>query len=247
MKKGNFALAAILVTVGTFGLRGSVIETSQYTTSYTVTLGPNFNDVTNVIMFENGSDFGSATWPFSASDCGGAGCTSTLTNPFPSDSPVLSAVLIGITQDLPGDAAGQQHLVLFSNQAFAAAANGVDWSALFPNTDEDQLISDVELATSGQDSATIQPGFDGLGAFLGQNSLTVPGLAQDGDGANYGNTGNSVFFNIGDPISVVAFSTGQVIGTGTSSSVAAAPEPTSLTLAGLGLVLCLSGIRKRRS
>jgi hypothetical protein len=247
MKKGNFALAAILVTIGTFGLQGSSIATSQYTTSYTVTLGPNFSDVTDIIMFENGSDFGSATWPFTASDCGGSGCTTTLTNPFPSDSPVLSAVLIGITQDLPGDAPGQQHLVLFSNQAFAAAANGVDWSTLFPNTDEDQLIADVELATSGQDYATIQPGFDGLGAFLGQNDLTVPGIAQDGDGTNYGNTGDSVYFNIGDPISVVAFSTGQIIGTGTSSSLPAAHEPASLTIAGLGLVLCLASIRKRRA
>jgi len=217
------------------GLSGGVVNSTQYTTSYTFTLSPGFNDVTNIIMFENGDSYGGTTWRFDVYDRGGSGCTSTLTNPFTSPALITSALLLGITQDLPNDAPEQQHVVIFGNQTFAGAANGVDWRALFPNTDEDQLIADIQLATSGQDFATIQPGFDGISAFV------------NGDGSNYGNTGNSIYFNVGDPISVVAFSNGQIIGTGTSSSDPVAPEPGSLAMAaGVGFAAALVIRRRRR-
>lgn len=227
--KQAFALAA-LMTMGA-GLNASVFG-PQYTNSYTFTLSPNFNDVSNIIIFESGSGYGDTTWAFSVSDCGGLGCTSTITNPFTSPTPITSAFLLGITQNLPNDAPGQEHLVIFGNQAFAAAANGVDWGALFPNTNEDQLIADIQLATSGQSFATIQPGFDGINTFL------------NGDGANYGNTGNSVWFNVGAPIKVVAFSTGQIIGTGTASSTVV-PEPGGLALAIAGGLILGVALRRR--
>jgi len=200
-----------------------------YYSHYDVTLQPGFNDVTNILMLETDC---CTTWAFSASDYGGFGGDTDLRNPFPKNSIPPSALLIGLTQDLPGDAPGQQHVVLITNTTFASASAGVAWGAFFPNTDENALIDAILLATSGQDFDVIQPGFDVLDAF------------NNGDARNYDGQGSSIYFNSGDPFSVVAFSNGQVIGSGQSTLEVVTPEPATLVLLGAGLIGL--GISRRR-
>lgn len=54
-----------------------------------------------------------------------------------------SAILIGITHDLPGDAAGQEHIVLGMDTSAAGYGENIAWGTLFRNTDEDTLIDSL--------------------------------------------------------------------------------------------------------
>jgi hypothetical protein len=237
LRKPTFAILGIVLAVGSLHAT-SVAPAAEWVTSFTINLQPGFNDVTNIMMLESGNGYGSSTWAFGVSDFGGAGGTTVLTNPFTSPVRIDSSLLIGITSDLPGDAPGQQHMVLFTNAAFASGVAGVDWGTFFPNTDETVLIADLLLATSGQDWSIIQPGLDGISAFTDPNAAPQPGIVQSGDGSG-------LYFNTGDPISVVAFSTGQVIGSGSVDSFA--PEPGSLATMGLGLGTVAFLLRRRRA
>lgn len=58
---------------------------------------------------------------------------------------------------------------------------------------------------------------------------------------------NSIYFNINDPLSVVAFSTGQVIGSGQSTVETINPEPFTLSTFGLGLTGLVIWRRRRRA
>jgi hypothetical protein len=195
--------------------------------SYTISL-PNFA-VTDIAIANLGSPFtdfviGGAV-PFAAGTPGPT--TISETYPTAASAPFLppfvyapgSTFLLGVTSNLPGDAAGQEHLVLFTNNTFASNAKSIAFGTLFPNTNETTLINDLTTNNIGGD----------LFGFAGGDAITGPN--------------GSIAFTPGDSFTAVAFSGGQIIGTGTSTFTTGVPEPATVTL--LAAAICGIGISRR--
>ncbi len=225
---GLLAIAALLLAAGP--------ARAGYNASYTATLDQGVPDVTNILMLEQWSGGGATTWAFSAA---GDGDTTTITNPFPTDTPTLSSLLIGLSQDPdgPDGSPGQLHVVLMMDNTAASLVDHIAWGTVFQNTDEDQLIAAIQLATSGQDFSIITPGLDAIGAFASGDATNILGPG----GVTY-----SAWFATGGPFTVVSFSDGNIIGTGTSADIFTAPEPSSVALLGLGAGGLLGHRRHRR-
>ncbi len=228
MKLAKLALVVAVATV-------AGAAHAQWLTSYQIDFAPTNPafQITNVMIAERSPSFGtgSLTWPFTVNSPG----PNTLNNPFGHDVPVEQAMLIGEVQDLPGDAPGQKHIVLFMDDTASDLSNHIAWGTLFRHTLEEQLLSDLELATSGQDWPIIQPGLDGVNNFLNgdaENGILGPGGAP-----------RSAWFDMNSTFTVMAFSDGQVLGHG-SSSMTAVPEPATLSVVGLGIVALLKRRRQ---
>lgn len=224
----NYIRVSILACLA---VSASLASAQQYMSNYltTVDLG---RPVTNLLMVEDRDGGGGGiTWAFTAE----GESTSLLTNPFPNDNPVTSSLLIGLVQDLDGDPPGQKHVVLFMNDSAANNVQHIAWGTIFTTTLEPQLIADIELATSGQDWEIIMPGLQGVLDF-----------AQAAKSARVGPNGleASAWFDMGGGFSLVAFSEGQIIGSGTSYNTVV-PEPASLAALGVGAAALLR--RRRRS
>lgn len=160
---------------------------------------------------------------------------SLLTDIFAKRDPVGRTLLLGIASNLPGDPEGQQHLVLFTNTNWAASASGIAFGTLFPTTLEGALINALNnLATGNGTSADYSLLFD----FADNVGSSVP-FSPNGDPA----------FQFGSSFSAIAFSDGQIIGTGRSfysnPLAGAIPEPATwaMMIAGMGLV---GGTMRRR-
>lgn len=233
MLKSARLLVLIALVLGCVQAQATGItpSTVQYFTHYDITLDAGQSDITNLMLMETEN---SLTWAFST-NCGGTGCTTEIDNPFGSTNVPTTALLVGLANS-------GQDVVLVTNTAFASAAAGQDWSTLFPSTDEPTFLSEIALATSGGPFCTgpgtpvgcINPGLDAVSAFG----------AGDGAGA---------YFNIDSgTFSVLEFSTGQLIGSGTSfvtsqntPNPSPVPEPSTLLLLGSG-VMGLAGAMRRK-
>jgi hypothetical protein len=199
--------------------------------AFNITL-PNYA-VTNIIVYNAGSPFatiqqGTASDPLTAGSPGPTTLTDTYLTADEIGIPGFvytpgETFLLGVTSDLPGDAPGQKHLVVFANDTFAANAVDIAFGTLFPNTDEDTLVNDLITTSNVGDLFTFASG----DAFSGPNG--------------------SIFFTPGDSFTAVAFSDGQIIGTGTSSFVTAdAPEPAGWAVMLVGLAGLYGATRARR-
>jgi hypothetical protein len=214
--------------------------------SYAVTLDQPLPAITNIVTFNSYANGAGAWWAATIP----AGTTAArIDDPFMKSSAnaPVDALMLGLVQDLPGDAAGQTHVVMMMSDAAAAAARHVAWGTLFRDTDEDQLIAAIELATSGQDWSVIQPGVDAMFAFaqgdarsgiLGPGGMPIDAWFALG-AAVPGTTTSSNF-------SVMAFSTGELVGSGTAlvATLAPVPEPAQGLLLAIGLTAV--GWRLRR-
>jgi len=207
----------------------------QYQTSYTVTPVAGMPQITHLMLAESASSDPasgtSLTWAFQTD---AYPFVTTITNPFPTDVPTVSSLAIGIVQDLPNDAPGQEHLVLFMDPAAAARVQQIAWGSVFTTTLEDELMQSVHDATSGLpfDDPTLQAGLNAVFDFVDHAATN----AQVGPGG----TSGSAWFATGGAFSVVAWSDAQTIASGVSSiaTVSAVPEPQvyALMLGGIGIV-----------
>lgn len=199
-----------------------------YQTSYTINLTEP-SSVTNLLVQESPTGCCAARMNYLGASMGiASGSQSTvLVNPFynTSGTPATITVGIGIVENLPGDTvAGTQHIVFLMSGAAAEVALGADWTSVLPDQDESQLITEVQLATSGGSGwgnsfATLDPGLIYVTNFL-------TGLAAPQGLLGLGSTFTTPFFAVPAPgaapdaCQVVAFSTGQVIGTCSVSQTA---------------------------
>ena len=197
----------------------------------------------DILTFNTYQDGGSGVfWPSSVSAAGG-----TINDPSKKSSanPPLTGLLLGLVNDLPGDAAaGQVHVVLMMDNTAANQAKGSAWGATFPTTLEDQLAADVKFSMENKRSTLNSAGqtnwdtaFDNVNSFANAHrnkwfamSASVPGT-----------TTTSSF-------TVMAWSDGQVIGQGTANLMTqAVPEPGTyaLMLSGLLTVGLIARGRRR--
>jgi hypothetical protein len=182
---------------------------SGYETSYTVTLDAGVSTVTNIQLIEQASspifgDFWSQGGPQEA-----PGGTTTSLNGFVYNYPgcpclPVASLLGGIITD----ASGQQHFVLFMSDAAASLVAGVGWATAFPGIDENQLITNFPGGSESFFSF----------AFAAQTSIL-----------NGQNQPVSALFTPGDSFSVLSWSDGELVGSGTSTVTPlftnAVPEP----------------------
>jgi hypothetical protein len=223
--------SAFLLGSGVIPASATVSAVPPARAFYTISL-PNYA-VTDIIVFNYGSPFslfsrGPAGSPLTAASPGPT--TLTVTYPTAADIPIPGFVydpgesfLLGVTTNLPGDAPGQQHLVVFTNDAFASSAQSIAFGTLFPHTNETTLIDDLTSQTNPGDIL----GFGAGDATTGPNG--------------------PIAFEPGSSFEAVAFSDGQIIGTGTSGFLAAVPESSTWVLMLTGFVgLGLAGYRPSR-
>ena len=208
--------------------------------------------IDNIITFNSYADGGIGSWWPSSVASGG----STISDPFAKSSwnAPLSALVLGLVSNLPNDAVGQTHVVLMMDPAAATASQGLTWGTLFGGTGEAQLAAAIGFVTG----TTRDPDGTGNSAQWDAEMNTLSGFAS-GD-ARTGltvpaGTPVSAWFSLGPVVpgqttttsfSVMAFSDGLQIGTGTASLTTAVPEPANWALLAAGLVVVGAGSRRRR-
>jgi hypothetical protein len=225
-------LSTLLLTTGV-GLTSALSQAQSYSASYTFNLNIG-SPVYDIMAYESGPSWGGESWAYGATGNG----QTTISPFFPTNLQPTSTLLLGLVDNLQGDggtiADPVTHVVLFMDDTAATDAANIAWGTLFPNTDEDQLISNIELATSGQSWATITPGLDAVGDFTGGDATTGI-LNPDG-------TSQSAWFATGGDFTIETWTNGQILGYGTSQ-VLVTPEPAPFAALGLG---CLVFLRRRR-
>lgn len=207
---------------------------SSFYINYDITL-PAY-PVSDLVLFEEGAPnpYPNGYGITFGGCCEYAGVGNTvITDPFLKTNPIISNFILGVATGLATDSdPTQQHLVVFSNDTFAAGAQGVSWDALFPNTDEDTLITDL---TTNLDEAAV-------GETAYNQAINDLFTFANGDATNAG-----IGFGSSDTFSVTAFSSGQLIGTGFSfTTPGPAPEPETWALVLLGIGLTGAAVRTRR-
>jgi hypothetical protein len=227
------AVAALALTAGASSSAQATVVAAPFFISYAVDL-PNYA-VSDIVMFEQGAPnpdpngYG-ITYSFAA----GVG-TTTLTDPFQKFDPIIQTFLMGVTSDLAGDPPGQQHLVLFTGDSFAASATNVAFGTLFPNTDETTLINDLETGLWSPDPGIQNQAVSDLFNFAGGDAVSGPN--------------GSVAFVPGQTFKAVAFSGGQIIGGGRSFTTlaGAVPEPATWAMMLIGFAALGAATRLRRN
>jgi hypothetical protein len=188
---------------------------------YAVTAIAKFNSYT--------PDCGSS---ISNSDTASVGA-SDLTDVFAKRDPVGRSLLFGVATDLPRDEPGQQHLVLFTNTSWASSASSVAFGTLFPSVNEASLIDALLSLANGTGTS--------------DDYAKLFGFAEGGTTLLFSPNGDPAF-QFGDDFTAIAFSDGQIIGSGSSFStleVSAAPEPAAWAMMIVGFGVAGTALRRR--
>ncbi len=250
LRLGLISLAALVSAFANADINWHLEST--YTYSITGNLGQAvLRDVEEVM--QGGTVDNSYGWGVSSSFAGGNSGTTTLsmdTYPFfgtNSAEPVLQqSLLFGVLDTLPTDGQTQKHLVIFMDPLAAARTSGVSFGTIFGTSvqgnplTEEQIIFATEQVHRDDLSDEEKVGYyDQLDLF--RNEMTQH--------ANLGVNGTegSAWFAPG-AFSIVTFSDGQIIGSGTNSfqtNVQTVPEPASMAALGIGALTLLKR-RKRK-
>lgn len=226
-----FKRLACVATIAGLGAAASPAWADPATSAqYTINL-PNFA-VTDIVAADMGSPFTVFTQGAPGKPIGAGIGVTTITTDFLTAEDIGQpgfvytpgqVFLLGVTSNLPGDADGQRHLVVFTNDAFAQSAQNIAFGTLFPDVNEDTLINDLVTTENIGD----------ISDFAFKYAV------------NAGPNG-SIAFNIGDSFTAIAFSNGQIIGTGTSALIGGVPEPAEWALMLLGFGGAGAVLRARR-
>ncbi len=147
--------------------------------------------------------------------------------PKSSSNKPLTGLMIGTTHDLVGDAEGQEHLVLMTNNAWASSVAGIAFGTLFPTILEEDVIAALHVYATSNVQSELEAAVAVFGGFV------------------FGQL-NSAFFNLGAVIpgttttsnfSVVAFSDGAIIGTGIANLTTAFPDAPVVPVPGVAMLL----------
>lgn len=239
------ALAAALVVLSAGALaQGNWHLESTYDFSVDPDWGP--SPITNIIVNMEGTaidgsyGWGAKTWAFTSNTTPAWSQFDTYWFDLYAAEPVLErSFLLGIIEDLPNDPPGQQHAVLFMDVEAAQRIQHIAWGTIFSNTFENSLINAIQEATNNSDPTYTQPFWDEIDAFL-QGDAKHGHLGPNG-------TEGSAWFGPGEDFAIVAFSDGQIIGSGTSEwSATFEPVPEPATMAVLALGLAGIATRKRK-
>ncbi len=190
-----------------------------------------FNQVFAVTAIAKYNQYGACGSGISNSDTAPVG-PSLLTDVFPKTDLVTRAFLLGVATDLPGDAEGQRHLVLFTNNAFALSAQNIAFGTLFPGTNEASLIAALLSLADGTGTDDEYGLIDGFAS----------GAALNGPNGDAG-------FGLGNTFTSIAFSDGQIIGNGrffaTPAVVEGVPEPATWAMLLIGFGAIGVSVRRR--
>jgi hypothetical protein len=120
---------------------------------------------------------------------------------------VLDTFLMGIST-LGGS---DEHLVIFTNDGFAnnTAAESLDFGTLFTAVAPTVVSSESQMIVALQEFLLSPTAGTAFITFVSEENPVVPGAFASGPHG-------SIAFALGDPFEAVAFTTGQIIGSGTS-------------------------------
>ena len=225
------------------------LESPGYHTHYQIELASDSLAIDGIVKFETGSG---TSWPDFL--YGGSGIQ-TINQIFGSTNPITDALFFGMAYEghteiiTPGPAADpnfpptNSHLVIFMNNSAAVNAVGQSFASLFPGFDEATIIQALEAVGQIGTPPLSEEAFNSYSDTLSNFATSIQaGYAFNVPGSQDVNPGQ---------FSVVSFSDGSIIGTGTVTQTfqpaAAVPEPSSLALLGLGGIgAAFSAYRRRR-
>jgi hypothetical protein len=203
---------------------GSQARATPIGIQYNVTLNEGVGGVSNILVYNVTTLSFAETWPYSLSS-GSSSFTENYQTTFP---PVTGSLVLGLTTNLPGDPLGvtTTHLVVFGD--FTPSEIGESFSTLFPDANESALIYDLTNVFVVDASSP---------ALYAARVDDVDPLINDAQGLG-------LLVPPGGTFDLVAFTNGQLIGTGMSEIVT--PEPATQSL--MGLILCgVAGALWRRA
>jgi hypothetical protein len=234
------ALSLTLAATLAFFAAGARADVQDIKLTYEVTtsIDQPIETVITLNTYVNGSGM---WWPSSVGAGGGL-----IDDPFTksSENRPLTGLILGLTSNLPGDAAGQKHVVMGLDSGAAAGLQNIAWGTTFTAYTEEAIANDIynvagiSRAADGTPEAAIwDAAINELGAFANDTTGGAGQLWFKLAVTQPGETKTSNF-------SVMAWTDGQQIGTGVATVTQAVPEPESyaLGLAGLGV----AGLMLRR-
>jgi hypothetical protein len=227
---GKTLLGALLALTSFCVLPANASPLPITTVTDNVTLNPDVSGVTDIAIITSNSLGVGVQWSYSLSPN-----SSSFSADVGTATPLQGTLAIGIATDLPGDPSGvtTNHLVVLGNFTPSQIAEGY---GLFPGTDEGEMISDLQSVFCSPNGVGACPAYS-PGAIQYAFTYNLQPFALDAEA-------DGLFVPNDSSLDVVAFSSGQLIGTGFSSI--SVPEPMTLSLFGAGAVGVCALRRKKK-